>query len=422
MDLFDRLLENRGPIGQHSEIVHGYYTFPKLEGEIGPHMTFNGKEVINWSLNDYLGLANHPDIRAFDAAVAQKYGLSYPMGSRMMSGNSTLIETFEDQLSRFVGKEDTIVLNYGYQGIMSVVDSLLSRKDVAVYDSECHACIIDGLRMHLGKRFVYAHNDLKSCEQQLQRAEERVKKTGGAILLITEGVFGMLGETGNLKDIVALKQKYDFRILLDDAHGFGVMGKTGAGTAEAQGVMDEIDVYFSTFAKSMASIGAFASSKKQVVEYLRYNARSQIFAKTLPSIFVEGNMKRLEMLQNNPEFKDKLWKITSTLQGGLRKRGYDLSNTQSPVTPVLFRGSENSPRISLNQVCALTMDLREIYSIFCSVVVYPVVPKNVVMLRLIPTASHTEEDVDKTIEAFDIVGEKIRSGYYDNKKVLLEVD
>ncbi len=419
MDLFDKLLLDRGPLGKHSKTAHGYYAFPKLKGSIGPHMTFNGKKVLNWSLNDYLGLANHPVIRDFDEKAAKKYGLAYPMGSRMMSGNSDLIETFEDHLSHFVKKEDTIVLNYGYQGIMSIIDALLDRKDVAVYDSECHACIIDGLRMHLGKRFVYNHNTIESCQQQLQRATQLTKKTGGAILLITEGVFGMLGEMGNLQEIVELKQKYNFRILLDDAHGFGVMGKTGAGTHEHQGVMDKIDVYFSTFAKAMASIGAFASSNKQVIEYLRYNTRSQIFAKTLPSVFVESGIKRLEMLQTCPELKAKLWEIARILQNGLLSRGYTLSSTQTPVTPVLFSGGKNSLEIDLNEVVYLTQDLRENCNIFCSVVVYPVVPKNVIMLRLIPTASHTKADVEKTLEAFDSVAERLSSGVYRNKERLI---
>ena len=405
MDLFEKLLVDRGPLGQHSQIAHGYYAFPKLEGEIAPRMQFRGKEVLTWSLNNYLGLGNLPAIRKADKDAAEKWGLAYPMGARMMSGNSNTIEQFETQLSEFVGKEDTMVLNYGYQGIMSVIDALLDRKDVVVYDSDCHACIIDGLRMHLGKRFVFPHNDIENLEKQLVRAEKMVATTGGSILVITEGVFGMLGDQGNLKDIVALKSKFQFRLLVDDAHGFGTMGKTGAGTGEEQGVQDEVDIYFSTFAKSMASIGAFVSSKEQVIEYLRYNTRSQIFAKTLPMAFVEGNMKRLEILRTQPAYKDKLWEIVNNLQSGLRERGFNLGNTQSPVTPVILSGGNN-------EAANLIMDLRENFSIFCSVVIYPVVPKDVIMLRLIPTASHSLADVKETIEAFEKVSDKLKSGIY----------
>ncbi|NME67082.1 aminotransferase class I/II-fold pyridoxal phosphate-dependent enzyme [Flammeovirga aprica] len=407
MDLFEKLLQDRGPLGNHSKMAHGYYAFPKLEGEIAPRMTFRGKEVLTWSLNNYLGLANHPEIRKVDAEAAAEYGLAYPMGARMMSGNSNLIEEFESELSSFVGKEDTMVLNFGYQGIMSVIDALLDRKDVVVYDSECHACIIDGLRMHVGKRFVFPHNDIENCEKQLQRATKLVEETGGAILLITEGVFGMLGDQGKLKEIADLKDKYQFRMLVDDAHGFGTLGKTGAGAGEEQGCQDKIDIYFSTFAKSMASVGAFISSDEQVIEYLRYNTRSQIFAKTLPMPLVKGNLKRLEMLRNMPELKDKLWEVATALQDGLTSNGFDIGLTDTPVTPVFLQGGQNE---AVNMI----MDLRENYNIFCSVVVYPVVPKGVIMLRLIPTASHSLEDVTETISAFKAVKHKLESGEYAN--------
>ncbi|MBB3696399.1 aminotransferase class I/II-fold pyridoxal phosphate-dependent enzyme [Flammeovirga yaeyamensis] len=405
MDLFEKLLQDRGPLGSHSKMAHGYYAFPKLEGEIAPRMTFRGKEVLTWSLNNYLGLANHPEIRKVDADAAAEYGLAYPMGARMMSGNSNLIEEFESELSSFVGKEDTMVLNFGYQGIMSVIDALIDRKDVVVYDSECHACIIDGLRMHVGKRFVFPHNDIENCEKQLQRATKLVEQTGGAILLITEGVFGMLGDQGKLKEIADLKDKYQFRMLVDDAHGFGTLGKTGAGAGEEQGCQDKIDIYFSTFAKSMASVGAFISSDEQVIEYLRYNTRSQIFAKTLPMPLVKGNLKRLEMLRTMPELKDKLWEISTALQDGLTKNGFNIGETDTPVTPVFLQGGQNE---AVNMI----MDLRENYNIFCSVVVYPVVPKDVIMLRLIPTASHSLADVEETITAFKAVKHKLESGEY----------
>ncbi|UZR94281.1 aminotransferase class I/II-fold pyridoxal phosphate-dependent enzyme [Chondrinema litorale] len=410
MDLFEKIQLDRGPLGQYAQLAHGYFAFPKLEGEIAPRMQFRGKEVLTWSLNNYLGLANHPEIRKSDAEAAEKYGLAYPMGSRMMSGNSNLIEEFESQISEFVGKEDTVVLNFGYQGIMSAIDALLDRKDVVVYDSDCHACIIDGLRMHLGKRFVFPHNDIENCEKQLSRATKLVEETGGSILVITEGVFGMLGDQGDLKGIVELKKKFQFRLMVDDAHGFGTMGKTGAGTGEEQGVQDEIDVYFSTFAKSMASIGAFISSKENVIDYLRYNMRSQIFAKTLPSSLVVGNMKRLEMLRNSPEQKDKLWAVVNALQSGLRERGFNLGQTQSPVTPVILSGGPN-------EAAHLIIDLREKFHIFCSVVVYPVVPKDVIMLRIIPTASHSLEDVQETINAFEQVKDKLQSGVYANTEL-----
>ena len=406
MDLFEKLLVDRGPLGKHSQVAHGYFTFPKLEGEIAPRMKFRGKEVLSWSLNNYLGLANHPDVRKADADGAQDWGLGYPMGARMMSGNSTLHEQFEEELSKFVQKEDTILLNYGYQGVLSAIDALVDRKDVIVYDSECHACIIDGVRLHQGKRFVYPHNNIENLEKQLQRANKITQETGGAVLVITEGVFGMSGNLGKLDEIVKLKPKYGFRLFVDDAHGFGTMGKTGAGTAEHLNVLDEIDVYFSTFAKSMASIGAFISSKEQVVEYLRYNMRSQIFAKSLPMPLVVGLMKRLELLKTKPELKAKLWENVNALQAGLKEKGFDIGTTQSPVTPVILKGDET-------QAVRMIMDLRENYGIFCSIVVYPVVPKGVMMLRLIPTASHSLEDVKITIKAFEEVAAKLSNGYYE---------
>lgn len=410
MDLFEKLKQNRGPLGQHANIAHGYFAFPKLEGEIASRMTFRGKEVLTWSLNNYLGFANHPEVREVDSQATADWGMAYPMGSRMMSGNSNLIEEFEAQLSDFVQKEDTMVLNYGYQGIMSVIDALVDRKDAVVYDSDSHACIVDGLRMHLGKRFVFPHNDMVAFEKQLQRAQRFTEGTGGAILVITEGVFGMLGDQGKLKEIVEFKKQIPFRLLVDDAHGFGTMGETGFGTGEEQGVQDEIDIYFSTFAKSMASIGAFVSSNEQVIEFLRYNTRSQIFAKTLPMPIVVGNMKRLEMLRNDPSHKAKLWKIVNALQKGLRERGFNLGKTESPVTPVFLSGGNS-------EAANLIIDLRENFNIFCSVVIYPVVPKDVIMLRLIPTAMHSMQDVEDTITAFEQISDKLRSGQYANSDI-----
>ncbi|WP_373523923.1 aminotransferase class I/II-fold pyridoxal phosphate-dependent enzyme [Aquiflexum sp.] len=407
MDLFAKLQTNLGPLGKHSELAEGYFAFPKLEGEIAPRMKFQGKDVLTWSLNNYLGLANHPEVRKADAEAAAKWGAAYPMGARMMSGQTDQHEQLERELAEFVSKESSYLLNYGYQGIMSVIDSILDRKDVVVYDSECHACIIDALRMHLGKRYVFPHNDIENCEKQLQRASKLVEETGGGILVITEGVFGMTGDQGKLAEIVKLKEKFSFRLLVDDAHGFGTMGKTGAGTAEEQGVQGEVDLYFSTFAKSMASIGAFIAGDTNVIRFLKYNMRSQIFAKSLPMIFVEGALKRLELLRSQPELKDNLWKIVDALKKGLTEKGFSIGKSNSPVTPVVLNGT-------IGEAATLSKDLRETYKIFCSVVIYPVIPKGMIILRLIPTAVHTLEDVEETIAAFEAIKEKLSSGYYKN--------
>ena len=394
-----------GPLGQHQEWSHGYFSYPRLEGDIGPHMQFNGKKHLVWSLNNYLGLANHPEVRAADTQAAADYGMAYPMGARMMSGNTIHHEELESELAGFVGKPDAYLLNYGYQGMVSIIDSLVNRNDVIVYDAESHACIIDGLRMHMGKRFVYRHNDLESCEKQLEHATRLVEQTGGGILLITEGVFGMSGAQGKLKEIIALKNKYDFRILVDDAHGFGTMGKTGAGTHEEQDCIDGVDVYFATFAKSMAGIGAFVAADKQVIDYLRYNMRSQIFAKALPMPMVMGLKKRFELLKSQPQLREKLWQISSALQKGLRERGFDIGVTNTMVTPVFLKGD-------LFEATSLTRDLRENYGIFCSIVIYPVIPKGLILLRLIPTAAHSLDDVQRTLDAYSEMGEKLRAGDY----------
>lgn len=414
MDLFAKLKTNMGPLGKHSEFADGYFSFPKLEGEIAPRMKFQGKEVLTWSLNNYLGLANHPEVRKSDADAAAKWGAAYPMGARMMSGQTSLHEELEDELAAFVGKKKAYLLNYGYQGIMSVVDSLLDRKDVVVYDSECHACIIDALRMHLGKRYVFPHNDIESCEKQLERATKLANETGGGILVITEGVFGMTGDQGRLKEIVALKKKFEFRLLIDDAHGFGTMGRTGAGTDEEQGVQDEVDIYFSTFAKSMASIGAFVAGDPDVILYLRYNMRSQIFAKSLPMLLVAGALTRLKLLKTQPELKDNLWKIVKALRKGLHENGFSTGQSNSPVTPVVLNGT-------IGEAAALTKDLRENHAIFCSVVIYPVIPKGMIILRLIPTAVHTLEDVRETISAFASIKEKLTEGFYRNSQLAISL-
>ncbi len=411
MDIFERLQNNRGPLGQYSQVGQGYFFFPKLEGEISNRMTFRGKDMLVWSVNNYLGLANHPEVRETDANAAAEYGLSLPMGARIMSGNSSYHEQLESELSAFVGKEDTVLLNYGYQGCASAIDALLDRNDVAVYDSESHACIIDGVRMHHGKRFVFKHNDIDSLKVQLERATRMVEKTNGGILVITEGVFGMAGDQGLIKEIVELKKQYNFRLFVDDAHGIGTMGATGAGTGEAQGVQDGIDVYFGTFAKSFATIGAFISSEENVIEYLRYNTRSQVFAKSLPMPLVVGALKRLEMIRDQPEHRNNLWKVVDALQSGLRANGFNLGRTNSPVTPVFLEGG---PYEAAN----IILDLRENYKIFCSMVIYPVVPKDTIMLRLIPTGAHTIEDVEYTIETFKVVKQKLADGKYAKDKIV----
>jgi len=406
LDLFDKINKNvGGPIGQHQKWSHGYFSFPKLEGEIHPHMLFNGKPHLVWSLNNYLGLANHPEVREADAKAAADYGMAYPMGARMMSGNTIHHEELENDLAKFVGKDAAFLLNYGYQGMVSIIDALVDRNDVIVYDAESHACIIDGVRLHMGKRFVYKHNDVESFEKQLQRAERITMQTGGGILVITEGVFGMSGAQGKLKEIVALKDRYKFRILVDDAHGFGTMGPTGAGTHEEQGCVEEIDIYFGTFAKSMAGIGAFVAADSQIISYLRYNMRSQTFAKALPMPMVMGLKKRFELLRAKPELREKLWEVATTLQKGLVAYGFDIGVTNSMVTPVFLKGD-------LMEATSLTRDLRENHGIFCSIVVYPVIPKGLIMLRLIPTAMHTLEDVNRTLTAFGVVAAKLKDGEY----------
>ncbi len=405
-DIFEKLIKNSGPLGQHRERAHGYFAFPKLEGEIGSRMKFRGKEMIVWSLNNYLGLANHPEVRKIDAEASVQYGLASPMGARMMSGNTNHHEQLEAELAAFEGKEDAILMNYGYQGIMSAIDAVCGRHDVIVYDAESHACIIDGLRLHPGHRYVFKHNDMEDFDKQMQRATQLIEKQkAGGILVITEGVFGMAGDQGKLKEICDLKKKYNFRLLVDDAHGFGTLGETGAGAGEAQGCQDDIDLYFSTFAKSMASIGAFLAGDKVIIDFIRYNIRSQIFAKSLPMPIVLGNLKRLELLKTQPSLKEKLWENAMKLQNGLKAKGFDIGKTDTPVTPVYMKGG-------IEEATAMVMDMRENYNIFCSIVVYPVIPKGHIIYRLIPTAAHTDEDIELTLKAFSETKAKLDAGAY----------
>jgi glycine C-acetyltransferase len=404
-DLFERIQQNKGPLGKWASQAEGYFVFPKLEGELGPRMQFQGKNILNWSLNDYLGLANHPEVRKADTEAAAQYGAAYPMGARMMSGHTDAHEQLERELAAFVMKESAYLLNFGYQGILSTIDALVTKNDVIVYDVDAHACIIDGVRLHMGKRFTYRHNDIESMEKNLQRATKLATETGGGILFITEGVFGMRGQQGKLKEIVEMKKKYNFRLLVDDAHGFGTLGKTGAGAGEEQGCQDGIDVYFSTFAKSMANIGAFVAADKDIIDYLKYNLRSQMFAKALPMIQTIGSLKRLELLRNSSEIKDKLWVNVNALQNGLKEKGFNIGDTNTCITPVYLEGSIPEAMIMVN-------DLRENYGIFLSIVVYPVIPKGMILLRMIPTTTHTLEDIDETLTAFEAIREKLENGTY----------
>ena len=408
-DIFDKIERNRGPIGQYSKGVHGYFTFPKLEGELGNKMIFRGKECLVWSLNNYLGLANHPEVREADAKAAAQYGLAYPMGARMMTGQTSEHEKLENELAEFMGKEDCILLNFGYQGMVSTIDALVGRNDVIVYDVDSHACIVDGVRLHSGKRFTYRHNDIASLEKNLERATKVAEETGGGILVITEGVFGMRGQQGKLKEICELKSKYKFRLLVDDAHGFGTLGETGAGAGEEQGCQDQIDVYFSTFAKSMAGFGAFIAGDKEIIRYLKFNLRSQIFAKSLTMPMVIGGLKRLELLRTRPEIKAKLWENTRKLQDGLKQRGFNIGDTNTCVTPVMMQGTPVEATL-------LVKDLRENYGIFTSVVVYPVIPKGMILLRLIPTASHTDSEINETLAAFEAIHDKLVGGHYKDQE------
>ncbi len=408
MDVFNKCVVNLGPLGQYAKKTEGYYMFPKLEGEISNYMMFEGKKRLVWSLNNYLGLANQPEVRKADADAAAEWGMAYPMGARMMSGQTKYHEQLERELADFVGREESYLLNYGYQGMVSIINAIVDRQDVIVYDSEAHACIIDGMRLHFGKRFVYPHNNMQNLEKELERATKIVDKTGGGILVITEGVYGMSGDLGKLDEIVALKKKFEFRLFIDDAHGFGTMGPTGAGTDEHFGLQDEVDLYFGTFAKSMAGIGGFIAAKKEVINYLKYNMRSQIFAKSLPMPMVIGALKRLELLRTRPEFKDKLWTIVNALQKGLTENGLNIGNTNSPVTPVILNGG-------VAEATQITYDLRENYDIFCSIVVYPVIPKGMILLRLIPTAVHTLEDVDYTVKTFATIKRKLENNEYSSE-------
>lgn len=405
MDIFAKLLRDRGPIGQHQDQAHEYFSFPKLEGEISNRMMFNGKERIIWSLNNYLGLANHPEVRKADSEAVDRFGLAYPMGARMMSGNSDYHDQLEKEFAQHVGKEDAMLLNFGYQGMLSAIDAVVSRHDVIVYDAESHACILDGLRLHPGMRYKFKHNDVEDCAKQLERATKYLEGTPGGILVITEGVFGMNGNQGKVAEIAKLKEKYEFRLFVDDAHGFGTMGANGRGIGEEQNCTDQIDLYFSTFAKSLAGVGGFICADKEILKFLRYNMRSQIFAKSLPMAMVLGGLKRMELIRTKPELREKLWHNVHKLQNGLKERGFDIGTTNTCVTPVYMKGE-------LGEATQMVLDLRENHNIFCSIVTYPVIPKGQIILRLIPTAVHTDEDIELTLEAFSAVHSKLVNKEY----------
>ncbi len=408
-DIFDRLRENPGPLGQFADYAEGYFVFPKLEGPIGPRMRFQGREVIFWSANDYLGLCNHPEVLEADAKAAAEYGMFYPMGARAMSGETEQHQQLERELAEFVKKDAAYLLNFGYQGMVSTIDALVGRHDVIVYDSDSHACIVDGVRLHMGKSFTYKHNDIASLEKNLARATKVAQEQGGGILVITEGVFGMRGMQGKIKEICGLKSKFNFRLLVDDAHGFGTLGETGAGAGEEQGCQDQIDVYFSTFAKSMAGFGAFIAADKDIIGILKYNLRSQVFAKSLTMPMVIGGLKRLDLLRSRPEIKAKLWENVRKLQNGLIERGFNLGGSDTCVTPVMMEGSTVEATL-------LSRDLRENFGIFTSVVIYPVIPKGMILLRLIPTASHTDSEINETLAAFEAIHEKLVSGFYKEQE------
>ncbi len=407
MEIFERIRKQRGPLGQYASRGEGYYMFPELKGEIGARMDFHGKEVVVWSINNYLGLANHPEVRKVDAEAAKKWGLAYPMGARLMTGETSLHKELENKLAAYVYKEAAVVVNYGYPGVVSSIDALLSRRDAVVYDAESHGCIVDGTRLHMGERFSYKHNDVESLEQNLERATKWATEKGGGILVVTEGVFGMRGDQGILKEIVELKKKYNFRFYVDDAHGFGTLGEGGRGAGVEQGVQDGIDVYFSTFAKSFAATGGFLAGDADIIQYLQYAMRSQIHAKSLPMPIVEGNLKRLELMQAHPEYKDNLWRIALKLQNGLKERGFDIGTTNTVVTPVYLHGTPF-------EATQMVHDMRESYGVFTSMIIYPVIPKGMILLRMIPTASHTDADVDQTLNAFSEVSKKLKNKEYQD--------
>ena len=413
LDIFDRISrDSGGPIGQYQKDGYGYYMFPRLEGELGPHMTFNGVECLNWSLNNYLGLANDPEVRKADADAAKQWGLAYPMGSRMLTGQTRYHEELERRFAEFEQKEDAFLFNFGYQGIVSTIDSLLGRHDVVVYDAEAHACLLDGIRLHLGEKYKFKHNDANDFERVIAKACKLADEQGGGVLVITEGVFGMTGALGIIDKIVALKSKYQFRLLIDDAHGFGIMGEHGRGTSEHFGVMDGVDIYIGAFAKSMASIGGFVAGPKEVINYLKFNMRSQMYAKSLPMPLVIGNMKRLEIIDSpkGDMLRKKLFDVTRALQDGFRKEGFDIGPAEACVSPVHIKGG-------IAQATKIVKDLRENYRIFCSIVIYPVIPKGMIIFRIIATAAHTLEDVDYTLNAFKEIRSKLDAGVYDGDDI-----
>lgn len=393
-DVFAKCDTEGGYFGKYRRAKDKYFTQPVLEGPIGPRMQFEGREVITWSINNYLGLAGDPDIHERARRTVETHGPWTPMGSRLMTGNSNRHMALEARLARFVGKEASVVFNYGYMGVIGTIHSLVDEADTVLIDSLSHACIVDGaLLASRGKQFrVFRHNDMESLEEQLKAANANRR---GGLLLVTEGLYGMTGDQAPLAPICDLKDLYEARLLIDDAHGFGVMGPTGAGTAEHQGVQDRVDLYFGTFAKSFAAIGGVTAGDERVVDYIRYNARPNIFAKSLPMIYVEAVDAALDLVEKGSDRREQVWHIAHRLQAGLSALGYDLGSTDSPITPVYIpAGSEETA------VRAIRL-MRSTYGIFVSAVTYPVVPRGVVLFRLTATAAHTDDDVDRTLEAFE---------------------
>ncbi|MCH9633796.1 MAG: 8-amino-7-oxononanoate synthase/2-amino-3-ketobutyrate coenzyme A ligase [Chlamydiae bacterium] len=400
-DLFHKCYQKEGLFSNVREGKDNYYAQPILEGPLGPHMTFNGQKMIVWSINDYLGLAGHPEPTARAKEVLEAFGTAYPMGARLMSGFTQNHQTFEAKLAKFAQKESALLFNYGYLGVLGVITSIMGPRDTVIIDHDSHACIVDGAKLATTRRNqfrVFRHNDMDHLEKILKSINQDRK---GGILIVTDGIYGMTGEVAPLKEICALKEKYNARLLVDDAHGIGIMGATGRGTGEHLGVQDKIDLYFSTFAKCFAGIGGFVAGDKEIIEHITWNARPVIFAKNLPLIYSDSLSATLDVIEREPERREKLWEIATYMQRRFKEEGFDIGNTTSPITPVFLSIS------GLEAIKDAIHILREEFHIFASGVMYPVVPRGVFLLRLVPSCRHTFDDVNKTIEAFIQIKERI---------------